>query len=115
MSIYRIICATRELIQIPLHHHIIQVGIQVGTWPKLWTVLQVREAMERGDKFYTVSESTKTETLVESTTCPHCPGHFTLRTPGAMPDGDLDHLPLCAENEGLQPSITFSPRVKAPT
>jgi Protein of unknown function (DUF3892) len=96
MAAYRIVCVNKEY----THSHITQVG--TGTKPdeysRIWTVKEVREALESGDRFYTVSASTGKEADVRADNC-HVNGCLikTIRsTADAVTDNNLDNMVGCA-------------------
>ena len=96
MSDYRIVCTTRSGFPTALgHRHIVSVGTGVdpNKTDASWTVPQVRSAMARGDRFYTVSPSTAKVANVEAYDC--CNLQTLRSTPDAVADNNLDRLRLC--------------------
>jgi hypothetical protein len=95
MAAYRIVCVNKEY----THSHITLVG--TGTkedqYSRTWTVKEVREALEAGDRFYTVSPSTGKEADVRADNC-HVAGCLveTIRSKAdAVTDNNLDNMPGC--------------------
>jgi hypothetical protein len=85
---YRIICVVRRA-----DGHVRAVGYsQNGTsvmYDDLWTLEEARDAIQQGNRLYTVSPSTGVEVELEL----HGEG---IRTkPGEHADHDLDDLPTC--------------------
>jgi hypothetical protein len=94
MADYQIIC-TRKTPSTPSgHHHIVQVGLGSGSsYTQLLTVADVYGLMRNGDRFYTVSPSTRRVALVDAWRC--C-GIDTLRSRAdAVADNNLDNLGNC--------------------
>jgi hypothetical protein len=101
MSDYRIVCTEQEPFYQPTTHaHIVAVG--TGTNPdkadQRWKLDEVLAAMDRGDRFYTVSPSTGKTALVEKYACLKCSRTFIRSTPDAIYDNNLDSLRRCNFN-----------------
>lgn len=96
MSSYQIVCVNTEY----PHRHIVKVG--TGTtadkYTRTWTVKEVRDALEDGDRFYTVSPSTGKEADVKADTCkePNCTVKTIRSTADAVTDNNLDNMSSCA-------------------
>jgi len=98
MADYRIVCTEQEPFNQPTTHaHIVAVG--TGDDPNKadarWTLDEVLAAMDRGNRFYTVSPSTKKTALVEKYKCHLCWRTFIRSTPDAIHDNNLDSLRRC--------------------
>jgi hypothetical protein len=95
MSTYRIVCVNTE----HPHSHIVKVG--TGTkaehYSRTWTVKEVLEAIEDGDRFYTVSPSTSKEAEVKADTCKiaGCSIKTLRSTADGVKDNNLDYMPSC--------------------
>jgi len=94
MARYQVVCATKQ----HAHRHIVNVG--TGTddvvASGIWTVGQVRQRLEKGDRFYT-TDSMGREADVEPYTCRRdgC-GIETVRTKAdATTDNNLDQIRNC--------------------
>ena len=98
MASYRIICTRQEPVSKPHSHaHIVSVGTgtRQTSYDKQWTVDEVYRAIDRGDRFYTKSESTGEIAYVIKWGCLHC-GFRTLKsTADAVTDNNLDYLVHC--------------------
>lgn len=94
MAEYRIVCVQK----LASHKHITHVGTGVSDQAdQRWTVGQVREALEDGDVFYTVSPSTNHIALVEAYDA-HVDGRVIETIPSdpdAIFDNNLDNLRAC--------------------
>jgi hypothetical protein len=94
MARYQVVCATKQ----HAHRHIVNVG--TGTddvvASGIWTIGQVRQRLEKGDRFYT-TDSKGREADVEPYTCRRdgC-GIETVRTKAdATTDNNLDQIRNC--------------------
>jgi hypothetical protein len=95
---YQIVCAER----LESHEHITHVGTGTNAdkATKRWTVQAIRNALENGDQFYTVSPSTDRvadvrayNAVVEGRTVE------TIRSASdAIPDNNLDNIRVCRWN-----------------
>jgi hypothetical protein len=99
MASYRIICTVQEPFYQPTTHaHIIGVG--TGTTSKIalyeWTVDDVWAAIDQGNVFYTVGETTGKVALVNKYTC--CRRKSLRSAPDTVWDNNLDYLPRCARS-----------------
>jgi len=95
MADYRIVCTDKSS-KTKDHDHIVSVGI--GDNPNKagskQTVTQVRDALDNGDTFHTVSTSTSKKAYVEKLDC-SC-GVKTIRTNAdGIKDDNLDALRKC--------------------
>ena len=98
MADYRIVCTEQEPFSQPTTHaHIVAVGS--GNDPDKadtrWTLDEVLGAMDRGNRFYTVSPTTDKIALVEKYTCDKCWRTFIRSAPDAVRDNNLDSLRRC--------------------
>ena len=94
MSDYRIVCTEQKK---PTHHNHI-MGVGTGDDPskasQRWTVQEVRDAIARGHRFYTVGLRSGKVAFVERFDC-SC-GVKTIRSrPDAVTDNNLDNLRTC--------------------
>jgi Protein of unknown function (DUF3892) len=92
---YQIVCVNTE----HPHRHIIRVGTGHGSGlaERLWSVEEVRRALDENNAFFTVSPSTNRIAYVHVDDCPE-PGCTvqTIQTyPDAVPDNNLDNLREC--------------------
>jgi hypothetical protein len=96
MSDYRIVCVNTE----HPHRHILKVGTgtKADQYSRTWTVKEVRDALEAGDRFYTVSPSTGKEADVRADTCkePNCTVKTIRSKADAVTDNNLDNIGACA-------------------
>jgi hypothetical protein len=95
MAEHQIVCVQK----LAKHRHITHVGTgpSEALAEQRWTVAQVRDALEDGDVFYTVSPSTNHVALVEAYDA-HVDGRVieTIRSsPDAIFDNNLDNLRAC--------------------
>lgn len=83
---YRVVCVEKD-------KHIVAVGTSAAggaTADRRWTVAEVRQEIEGGARFYTVSPTTGEEADAE-------PFEESIRTnPDEMTDNNLDDLRSCA-------------------
>jgi hypothetical protein len=81
------------------HRHITHVGIGELSWraSERWTVNRVRDAIRDGDRFYTVSPSTRKAADVRPDTCRigGCVVETIRSAPDAVTDNNLDNLRVC--------------------
>jgi hypothetical protein len=95
MADYRIVCVNTE----HPHRHITNAG--TGTNParadKVWTVTQVRSALDRGDTFHTISPSTGARAEVHADDCKigGCIVKTIRSAADAIEDNNLDNLRQC--------------------
>ena len=99
MADYRIVCTDQEPFYQPTTHaHIVAVG--TGTDPnkadQRWTLDEVLNAMDRGDRFYTVGVGSGKVALVEKYTCTSCWRTHIRSSPDAVTDNNLDSLRRCS-------------------
>lgn len=93
----RIVCTEQEPVHLPTTHaHIVAVG--TGSDPnkadRRWTLREVLEAIDRGDRFYTESPTGR-QAQVRAVDCSVC-GHRIIRSaPDAIPENNLDNLRRC--------------------
>jgi hypothetical protein len=96
MSQYRIVCVNTE----HPHSHITTVGtgITAESYSQTWTVDKVLEALEDGDRFYTISPSTGKEAEVKADTCKinGCSVKTLRSTADGVKDDNLDYMPNCS-------------------
>jgi hypothetical protein len=96
MATYRIVCVTTK----HAHRHITSVGVGTfaGVLFHLFTVQQVRDKLDSGDTFYTISLSTGRRTEVKKDTC-GVGGLCAVKTirskADAVRDNNLDFLSPC--------------------
>ena len=98
MSDYRIICTRQEPVTQPHSHaHIVSVGTGGDTgYDQLWTVAQVYEAMDRGDRFWTLGKKSGQTAWVYKDQCSTRCTYRTLRSAhDDVKDNNLDSLPNC--------------------
>ncbi len=98
MADYRIVCTTQAPAGVPNDRaHIVAVG--TGTIASKaetrWTLQQVLDAMDRGDRFYTHGEQSGRSAWVEKYVCNRCYQTHIRSTPDAVPDNNLDNLRTC--------------------
>ncbi len=96
MASYRILCVDTE----HAHRHITGVGTgkKADQRTRTWTVKEVRQALEAGDRFYTISPTTGKEADVRADNC-NIDGCLidTIRSKAdAVTDNNLDNMPSCA-------------------
>jgi hypothetical protein len=91
MAAYRIVCVNTE----HPHRHIIKVGTGTTTdkYTQTWTVKEVREALENGDRFYTISPSAGKEANVKADDCKV--GGCTVKTIRSNADAVADNMAVC--------------------
>jgi hypothetical protein len=98
MTDYRVLCTT---VTYPTaHQHVTGVGVGVdpAQAPHHWTVDQVRDSIDQGDRFYTFSRGETA--LVEPYRCT-C-GYQTIRSaPDALAHG-LGRVPECTHADASQ-------------
>ena len=99
MADYRVVCSE----QVPAAAHsrnakIVAVG--TGSDPdrasQRWTVAEVVNAMQRGDRFYTQGKASGRVAWVEKYWCPACGGWHIRSTRDAVVDNNLDSLRACS-------------------
>jgi hypothetical protein len=97
---YKIVCVTTAL----AHSHITSVGVDgTATNPnQTFTVTEVRDKIDKGDKFHTVSPSTEATTYVKKDTCGIresnglvCDYKTIRSNADAVTDNNLDYLVTC--------------------
>ena len=92
---HRIVCVNKEY----THSHITLVGTGTNAqhWDRTWTVKEVREALERGDRFYTVSASSGKAAWVRADNCrvAGCTIKTIRSNPDAVTDNNLDNMSGC--------------------
>ncbi|MGE5595937.1 MAG: DUF3892 domain-containing protein [Hyphomicrobiales bacterium] len=96
MANYRIVCTNQEPTGAPhTAAHIVSVGTGDSSgYSRTWSVLQVYQAMNLGDGFYTLGQQTGKRARVRQWRC-SC-GRNTLKSePDATYDNNLDSLPSC--------------------
>lgn len=97
MVSYRISCTIHKQFKEPISHaHIVKVGVGDETgYCELWSILELYDAMDRGETFYTLSPSSGAITPVQRSACQYC-GQNTVRSaPEVDYDNNLDYLPKC--------------------
>lgn len=97
--VYRIVCTEQEPAPNPPQHaHIVAVG--VGSNPESasqrFTLSEVIQMMDRGDRFYTKGLKTAAEAKVEKYWCTYCNRYHIRSSPDATTDNNLDHLRYCS-------------------
>jgi hypothetical protein len=98
MTIYRVICTNQEPAhQPPQHAHIVAIGVGTSTdhYSQRFTLLQVIQMMNNGDRFYTQGSQSGKTAWVEPYFCPHCRQNHIKSTADAVSDNNLDSLPYC--------------------
>jgi hypothetical protein len=97
MTQYRIICTRQESFDTPhVHPHVVIVGTEkLAGYSKLWTITQVYNAMDQGHTFHTLGDKSQKSAAVQKYKCPHCDESTLRSAPDAVPDNNLDNLPLC--------------------
>jgi len=98
MATYRIICTTQEPPQLPNDRaHIVAVGTgtSASNYDRYWQLNEVLAAMDRGDAFYTLGETSRKTASVEKYKCPWCLQTHIRSSPDAVKDNNLDNLPGC--------------------
>lgn len=99
MAEYRIVCTNQEPVYQPnTHAHIVTVG--TGTDPykasHRWSLQEVIDAIDSGDRFYTQGVNSGTVAEVLKTVCIVCDHRYILRSaPDAVTDNNLDSLRTC--------------------
>jgi hypothetical protein len=98
MALYRIVCTTQAPAdKPPSHQHI--VGVGTGTDPnrasRLWSLQQVLDAIDAGDKFYSQGVVSGTQAAVQAYTCRYCSRRFIRSKADAAQDDNLDNLRRC--------------------
>lgn len=99
MPQYRIICTEQEPAGVPNDRaHIVRVGTGVTAtqYSRKWTLAEVIKAMDNGDTFHTVSESTGKIAQVVKYQCAVCKGWHIKSSPDAVKDNNLDNLRTCS-------------------
>ena len=98
MARYRIICTTQQPAQLPNDRaHIVAVGTgsSASNPEKYWLLNEVLAAMDKGDTFYTLGETSGKTASVEKYKCPWCSLTHIRSSPDAVKDNNLDNLPRC--------------------
>jgi hypothetical protein len=98
MSTYRIICTNQEpASQPPKHAHIVAIGVGTSTdqYSQRFTLQQVIQMMNYGDRFFTQGPRSGKTAWVEKYFCPHCRQYHIKSTADAVEDNNLDSLPKC--------------------
>jgi hypothetical protein len=97
MAQYRIVGIRKESYDLPhVHDHVVIVGTEkLAGYSKLWTITQVYNAMDQGDTFFTCGERSQEPAAVHKYKCPHCDEKTLRNIPEALPDNNLDNLPIC--------------------
>jgi Protein of unknown function (DUF3892) len=95
MAVYRIVCTTQAPAdKMPSHQHI--VGVGTGTDPnhanKLWTLQQVLNTMDAGEKFFSQGVVSGKQAYMEDYTCRYCNRRFIRSRADAVQDNNLDNL-----------------------
>lgn len=98
MARYRIVCTQQEPCGVENGRaHIVNVG--TGSDPDKadtkWTLTEVLAAMDKGDAFYTKSESTDVEAKVEKYDCDQCKHPYIRSHKDRVKDNNLDNLRTC--------------------
>jgi hypothetical protein len=96
MPDHQIIC-TRKTPASSEHHHITSVGTGSGTThvPPLLSIQDVYQAMNNGDRFFTLSPSTGKVAWVHPATC--CDVQTLRSSPDSVTDNNLDALARCGD------------------
>ena len=98
MTTYRVICTIQEpASQPPKHAHIVSIGVGTTTdhYNQRFTLLQVIQMMNNGDRFYTQGPQSGKSAWVEKYYCPHCRQYHIKSAADAVLDNNLDSLPYC--------------------
>lgn len=97
MAIYRIVCTEQQPVGNPQHGHIVAVGVGVVSdrATQRLTKNEVVESMNRGNSFYTQSESTGRIAEVEQYSCTSCRSIHIRSKRDSVPDNNLDNLRIC--------------------
>lgn len=98
MTTYRIVCTEQQPASAPPSHaHIVAVG--TGTDPnkatERWTLAQVIQKMDAGDKFFTQSITSGKSAWVEKYFCSPCRLYHIRSSADASKDNNLDSLRTC--------------------
>jgi Protein of unknown function (DUF3892) len=92
---YRILCVDTE----HAHRHVTKVctGKKADRYSRTWTVEEVRDALEAGDRFYTLSPTTGKEADVTAEDCSvdGCPAETIRSKADAIMDNNLENMPSC--------------------
>jgi hypothetical protein len=95
MASHRIVCVSTE----HPHRHITKLGtgIMADRHTRTWMIKEVREALQDGDRFYTVSPGTGLEAHVHADTCDidGCTVMTIRSGADASRDNNLDALAEC--------------------
>lgn len=98
MTTYRIICTNREPAAYPPRHaHIVAVGVGSATdhYDQRFSLTQVLQKMENGDRFYTLGPRSGKIAMVEKYYCSYCRQYHIRSAPDAVQENNLDSLPNC--------------------
>lgn len=98
MAQHRIVCTNQAPPNHPANQaHIVAVGIgaRSSTYDRRLTIDEVLAAMDRGEVFFTVSESTGKVAGVHKFWCNPCNRYYIRSAPDAVHDNNLDSLSFC--------------------
>ena len=94
-AMYKIVCVTTE----HPHRHITGVGVgeSAAAPSQRFTVTEVREKLDKGHLFYTLSPSTRKTADVKQDTCRKdgCSVETIRSKDDAVQDNNLDNLSVC--------------------
>jgi len=96
VSSLRIVSVHRELVADPsVHWHVSAIGIgahpdRIDRWLTLPDAL---DAIDGGDHFYTIGDTSKMLARVHRSVCPLCLHHVIGSTSENVPDNNLHNLP----------------------
>jgi uncharacterized protein DUF3892 len=99
MSTYRIVCTEQQpASQPPSHAHIVAVGVgsDASSANERFTLAQVIQKLDVGDKFYTQGVTSGKTAMVEKYWCGHCRQYHIRSTADAVLDNNLDKLRYCS-------------------
>lgn len=95
---YRIVCIEKKIAQYPPDHaHVIAVGIGSNLFEEneRFTLSQVIQKMDNGDRFFTEGFRTGRINWVEKYWCSHCKMYNIRSSPDVARDNNLDFQRYC--------------------
>ena len=98
MTAYRVICTNQEpAAQPPQHAHIVAIGVETTAdyYYQRFSLSQVIQMMDNGDRFYTLGPRSRKTAWVEKYYCTYCRQYHIKSAPDAVGDNNLDSLPYC--------------------
>ena len=97
MSEYRIVCVNR-LHTSAEHCHVTDIGTTTVQGSRRWSAVEVRAAINTGDRFYTVSPTTGETATVEAYDCV-CSLKTIRSGSDAIADNNLAVMPDCGRRQ----------------